>query len=61
MKRKVCTNCKLFVDGESCAICKGNKFSVNWQGRIYINNPEKSAVAQKMGIATPGEYAIKVR
>jgi len=61
MKRKVCTNCKLFVDSESCPHCKGNKFSVNWQGRVYINNPEKSTIAQKMGIAANGEYAIKVR
>ena len=61
VKRKVCTNCKLFVAGEVCDNCKGNQFSINWQGRIFINDPQKSIVAQKMGITVKGEYAIKVK
>jgi len=60
-KRKVCAACKLFVDGDICPECKNNRFSNNWQGRIFILNPESSVVAQKMGIKVKGEYAIKVR
>lgn len=60
-KRKVCTNCKFFVEGDTCPNCSGNQFSMNWQGRIFINNPEKSLIAQKLGIKIKGEYAIKVK
>ena len=60
-KRKVCKKCKVFVDGNECPICKGNKFSTNWQGRINIINPEKSSIAKKVGMSAKGEYAIKVR
>lgn len=60
-KRKVCTSCKFFVEGETCPLCKGNQFSSTWQGRIYINNPGKSLIAKKLGITVQGEYAIKVK
>ena len=60
-KRKVCLTCKLFVEDDTCLQCKNNRFSNNWQGRIFILNPEQSLIAQKMGIKVKGEYAIKVR
>lgn len=61
MKKKVCKKCKLFVDGNECPLCKGNQFSLNWQGRLYVVDPNKSEVAKKIGIGAKGEYAIKVR
>ena len=61
MKKKVCKKCKLFVTGETCPICKGNKFGENFQGRIIITDPKKSIVAKKLNIIAKGEYAIKVR
>ena len=60
-KKKVCKKCKVFVDGNECPVCKGNKFSTNWQGRISILDPEKSSIAKKVGMKAKGEYAIKVR
>ena len=51
----------MFVETDSCPNCHGNHFSTNWQGRIYINDPEKSEIAKKIGITMQGEYAIKVR
>lgn len=36
-------------------------FSSNWQGRIYVAKPEKSFIAQQMGLKEKGEYAIKVK
>lgn len=61
MKKKVCKRCKIFVEGNECPICKSNQFSNNWQGRLYIVDPSKSMIAQKIEIKSKGEYAIKVR
>ena len=61
VKKKVCKKCKMFVDGPECPNCKGQQFSNNWQGRINILDPQKSAIAKKIGIKMKGEYAIKVR
>ena len=61
MKKKACRKCKIFVEGDICPICKGNSFSTSWQGRIYVVDSNKSAIAQKIGITVKGEYAIKVR
>ncbi|HLC52746.1 MAG TPA: transcription elongation factor subunit Spt4 [Candidatus Nanoarchaeia archaeon] len=61
VKKKVCKKCKLFVEGETCPSCKGNSFTNNWQGRVYITNPVHSMIAKKVGMEAKGEYAIKVR
>ena len=61
MKKKACKKCKLFVEGSECPLCKGNQFSNNWQGRLFIIDPNKSLIAQKIGIKAKGEYAIKVK
>ena len=61
MKKKVCKKCKLFVEGSICPVCKGNQFSVNWQGRLYIVDANKSMIANKIDIKVKGEYAIKAR
>ena len=51
----------MLVDGNECPACKSNQFSTNWQGRLYIIDPTKSLVAEKIGLQAKGEYAIKVR
>ncbi len=61
MKKKVCKNDKLFVEGNICPICKKDSFTDQWQGRISFINPKKSAIAHEMGVTFKGEYAIKVR
>ncbi len=61
MKSKACKRCKMFVDGQECPNCKLNSFTTNWQGRLYIVDPVKSLVAEKIGVKAKGEYAIKVR
>jgi len=60
-KKKACKKCKLFVEGNVCPICKGNIFSSNWQGRLFINDVGNSMIAEKLGIKVKGEYAIKVK
>lgn len=61
MKKKVCRQCRVFVDEGNCPVCKGNDFAVSWQGRVSILDTKESAVAKKMGISSDGEYAIKIR
>lgn len=60
MKKKVCSKCKLFVEGGECPVCKSTNFSTSWKGRVYIVDPKKSQIAQKVGFSIKGEYAIKV-
>ncbi len=60
MKKKVCSKCKIFVEGSECPLCKGNQFVSNWKGRIYVFDPKRSLIARKINIPIKGEYAIKV-
>jgi RNA polymerase subunit RPABC4/transcription elongation factor Spt4 len=60
-KKKACKKCKIFVDGDTCPICKKNSFSTNWQGRIYFLDVNKSTIAKKTNSELKGEYAIKVK
>jgi len=60
MKKKVCKNCKIFVEGDECPVCKGTQFVTNWKGRLFIIDANKSEVANKIGAKVKGEYAIKV-
>ncbi|MBI1936013.1 DNA-directed RNA polymerase subunit E'' [Candidatus Woesearchaeota archaeon] len=61
MKKKACKKCKMLVEGSECPICKASNFSTSWQGRIYVVDPVKSVIAEKIGLKAKGEYAIKVR
>lgn len=61
MKRKVCSRCRIFVDGNECPVCSSQSFSTNWLGRFFIFDAKKSSIAQKMKLENAGEYAIKVR
>lgn len=60
-KKKACKQCKMLVEGSICPSCKGNAFSTNWQGRLFISDVKNSMVAEKIGIQVKGEYAIKVK
>ena len=60
-KKKACKKCKMMVEGPTCLGCKGNAFSTNWQGRLFISDVNNSMIAQKIGITVKGEYAIKVK
>ena len=61
MRKKVCRECKIFVDGSECPICKGTQFSTNWKGRIAFLNAKESMIAKKISVEEDGEYVIKVR
>lgn len=57
--KKICKNCKIFVEQEKCPICQGNQFLTTWKGRIIMLKPEESEIAKKLGITKKGIYAIK--
>lgn len=61
VKKKACKRCKLFVEGDNCPSCHNNTFSTNWQGRVYVTDPNNSLIAEKVALKVKGEYAIKVR
>lgn len=61
MKKKVCKQCKRFVDDVVCPNCKQNQFTQVWQGRIYILEPKRSEISKKLSIEMEGEYALKAR
>ncbi len=60
-KKKACKKCKLFVEGDTCPVCASSNFTTSWLGLLYINDPSKSTIAEKVNITVKGEYAIKVR
>ena len=59
--KKVCRECKMFVEGPKCPNDHSEKFTDNWKGRIFIIDANKSEIAKKVGINVKGEYAIKIR
>jgi len=61
-KKKICKKCHNIYEPElkQCPICKNQTFSTSAKGRVFIFNANKSSVAEKMGINTDGEYAIKI-
>ncbi|MBI2138216.1 DNA-directed RNA polymerase subunit E'' [Candidatus Woesearchaeota archaeon] len=60
-KKKVCKKCKMFVESGDCPLCKGNQFTMSFQGRLNILDAKNSIISKKIGLDKEGEYAIKVR
>ena len=60
-KKKACRRCKLFVEGADCPSCESTNFTTSWQGRLYVTDVQRSAIAGKLVIKLKGEYAIKIR
>jgi transcription elongation factor SPT4 len=61
-KAKACKLCKTIVeDGEKCLNCGSKELTEGFKGRIVVLNPEKSELAQKVGLKEKGNFAIKTR
>ncbi|MFB6213552.1 MAG: transcription elongation factor subunit Spt4 [Candidatus Nanohaloarchaea archaeon] len=61
MAERACKNCNRIVeDADECPVCKNNDLSDAWNGLVVIYDPE-SEIAEKLGIETPGRYAIRVK
>ncbi|MEF8880802.1 MAG: transcription elongation factor subunit Spt4 [Candidatus Nanohaloarchaea archaeon] len=62
MAEKACKNCNRIVeDASECPVCRNNDLSNSWSGLVVIYDPEDSEMAEKLGISTPGRYAIRVK
>lgn len=57
---RACKNCHRITEHEICPVCK-TPTSQYWSGYLGVIDPEKSEIAKRMGIKTPGQYAMKVR
>ncbi len=55
-----CRKCKCVTIGKVCPACKSSDLTPDWQGIVLIANPEKSKIANTLGITTKGKYALKV-
>ena len=61
-KPKACKLCKTIVEeGEKCPNCESKELTEGFKGRIVVLNPEKSELAQKVGLKEKGNFAIKTR
>jgi DNA-directed RNA polymerase subunit E" len=61
-KAKACKLCKTIVEeGEKCPNCGSKELTEGFKGRIVVLDPEKSELAQKVGLKEKGNFAIKTR
>ena len=61
-KDKACKICKtIYEEGEKCPSCESKEYTDSYKGRIYVVNPEKSEIAEKLNIKSEGNFAIKTR
>jgi len=56
---KACRQCKRVIKGDVCPVCKSTDTTKNFQGVIQIFSAD-SEIAKKLGITSPGKYAIRV-
>ncbi|MFH1224739.1 MAG: transcription elongation factor subunit Spt4 [Candidatus Diapherotrites archaeon] len=60
-KGKACRQCRKVIEtGEKCPVCGSTSFTTFWRGYVVIIDPEKSEIAQKMGINTIGMHALRL-
>ena len=58
---KACRTCrKIIEEGKECPLCGGTSFTTFWKGYVIIIDPEKSEIAQKMGITHTGKHALRL-
>lgn len=60
MAKKACRECKaIILKGNVCPVCKSTNLTSSFQGVIVVFDIN-SEIARKLGITTPGKYAVKV-
>ncbi len=57
-----CGECNLVLDDgiDQCPRCPTAPVSSDWLGLVVILEPDRSAVARRLGVEIPGNYALKV-
>ncbi len=59
-KERACRECGRIQSEDTCVQC-GAPTSANWLGYIRILDPEKSEIAEKLGIPTKGKFALRIK
>ncbi|MEM2637017.1 MAG: transcription elongation factor subunit Spt4 [Candidatus Korarchaeota archaeon] len=57
---KACRVCRAITTKDRCPICGSYSLSFDFEGFVYVVDPENSEIAKEMGIKKPGLYAVKV-
>jgi len=60
VRERACRRCRRLTTGSSCPDDGSNDLSGEWSGLIVILDPERSNVAQTLGVTSPGRYALRV-
>ncbi|NOZ82879.1 MAG: DNA-directed RNA polymerase subunit E'' [Euryarchaeota archaeon] len=61
-KERACRECgRIHTGGEDTCVQCGAPTSANWLGYIRILDPEKSEIAEKLGIPTKGKFALRIK
>ncbi|MET1124603.1 MAG: transcription elongation factor subunit Spt4 [Archaeoglobaceae archaeon] len=61
MAELACRRCKFInIDTVVCKNCGSDELTKEWYGYLVVLDPERSEIAKKMGIKTPGKYALRV-
>lgn len=60
-KDKACKICSTIYEGAKCPKCDSTEHTESYKGRIYVKDPEKSEIAQKLNLKDKGNFAIKTR
>jgi DNA-directed RNA polymerase subunit E" len=61
MVERACRNCHLVSEANVCPDCKSTDLSDDFSGIVVIINPERSSIAEIMGIKKRGRYAVRIR
>ncbi|NYT19486.1 MAG: DNA-directed RNA polymerase, subunit E'' [Methanosarcinales archaeon] len=61
MVEQVCRECHRVVTGQTCPVCGSSNLSADWSGLVIIVDPQRSKIAEMIGVTVADKYALKVR
>lgn len=61
MTEKACRECGRITEQDECPVCRNNDLADSWGGTVLVMNPEDSEIAERLGVNTPGTYAVRTR
>jgi DNA-directed RNA polymerase subunit E" len=61
MVDQVCRECHRIVAGQTCPVCASSNLSDDWSGLVIIVDPQRSIIAEMIGVEVADKYALKVR
>ena len=60
-KQKACKECRTVYEGSKCPACGSTDSTDSFKGKVVVIDPEKSEIAQKLGIKKNGTFASRLR